>query len=63
MCSKLTHLHVKLPSVPYSSASIERILSNFSYIHNKLRNRLGVQKAAKLVFGYRMLRRHNHLVW
>jgi hypothetical protein len=45
-----------LLSIPASSASIERIFSNFSFIHTKLRNRLGVQRATKLVFCYRMLR-------
>lgn len=63
ICSEFIHLMVKLHSVPCSSASIEQIFSNFSYIHNKLRNRLGVQKAAKLVFSYRMLRGHNDLDW
>lgn len=38
-----------------SSASIERIFSNFSLIQNKLRNRLGLQTASKLVMAYKML--------
>ena len=38
-----------------SSASIERIFSNFSFIQNKLRNRLGIDKASKLVMAYKML--------
>ena len=46
----------RLMSSPASSASIERVFSTFSLIHNKIRNRLGVQKASKLVFCYRMLR-------
>jgi hypothetical protein len=33
-----------------SSASIERIFSTFGLVHSKLRNRLGTEKAAKLVF-------------
>ncbi|KAK6186202.1 hypothetical protein SNE40_008287 [Patella caerulea] len=37
-----------------SSASIERIFSTFGLVHSKLRNRLGVEKAGKLVFIYRM---------
>ena len=41
---------------PASSASLERIFSNFSFIQNKLRNRLGNVKVSKLVFVYRMLR-------
>jgi len=39
-----------------SSAPIERIFTNFGYIHSKLRNRLGGAAAAKLVFCYCMLR-------
>lgn len=38
-----------------SSASIERIFSNFRMIQNKLRNRLGLQTATKLVMAYKML--------
>ena len=45
----------KLLSALCSSASIERVFSNFSYIYSKLRNRLGVSKASKLVFCYKML--------
>lgn len=33
-----------------STASIERIFSKFGLVHTKLRNRLGVEKASKLVF-------------
>ena len=32
------------------TASVERIFSTFGVVHSKLRNRLGVQKASKLVF-------------
>ena len=53
---KFSRLALRLLSAPASSASIERIFSNFGYIHNKLRNRLGGETAAKLVFCYRMLR-------
>ena len=38
-----------------SSASVERIFSRFGLVHSKLRNRLGVEKAAKLVFLYKTL--------
>lgn len=40
----------KLLQMPGNSASIERIFSNFGLIQTKLRNRLGVKKAGKLVF-------------
>jgi len=52
---KFSSLAVRLLSAPASSASIERMFSNFGYIHNKLCNRLGGQTAAKLVFCYHML--------
>jgi hypothetical protein len=38
-----------------SSASIERVFSTFGLVHSKLRNRLGVEKAGKLVFIYRVM--------
>ena len=38
-----------------SSAGVERIFPTFGYIHSNIRNRLGIAKAAKLVFIYRML--------
>ena len=36
-----------------SSAGVERVFSAFGIIHTKLRNRLGVEKAAKLVLLYK----------
>lgn len=53
---ELADIVVHLLSCPASSASVERVFSNFGIIHTKLRNRLGVERAAKLVFCYRMLR-------
>ena len=50
-----------LLSCPASSASIERIFSNFAFVHTKVRNRLGIEKASNLVFCYRMLRGCNEL--
>lgn len=47
---------IQLLSCPASSASIERMFSNFGVIHSKLRNRLGMNTTAKLVMCYRMLR-------
>lgn len=49
-------LMIALHTATASSASIERVFSTFSLIHSKLRNRLGVKRAAKLVFCFRMLR-------
>lgn len=53
----------KLLQMPASSASIERIFSNFGLIQTKLRNKPGVEKAGKLVFCYRMLRGNEDLEW
>lgn len=49
-------LMIRLQKLPASSASVERVFSNFSTNQTKLRNRLGIEKAGKLVFCYRMLR-------
>ena len=53
---KFIEIMIQLHSACASSASIERIFSNFGQIHNRIRNRLGLQKTSKLVFCYRMLR-------
>ena len=39
-----------------SSASIKRVFSTFAQVHNKVRNRLSVEKAQKLVYCYKILR-------
>ena len=46
----------RLMSAPATSASLERIFSTFGYVHSKLRNRLKLEKTAKLVFCNRHLR-------
>lgn len=38
-----------------SSASVERVFSSFGLVHSKLRNRLGTEKASKLVFLFKIL--------
>ena len=38
-----------------SSAGVERVFSSFGLVHSKLRNRLGVTKAGKLVFIYKVV--------
>ena len=40
-----------------SSASIERVFSTFGLVHSKIKNRLGVEKASKLVFLHRTMNR------
>ena len=59
----LCQLAMKLLSMPSSSASLERVFSNFGVIQTKLRNRLGLQKAAKLVFCYRFLCGKENIDW
>mgnify|MGYP000117808826 CR=1 FL=1 len=44
-----------------SSASVERIFSSFGLVHSKLRNRLGTEKASKLVFLFRVFNREADL--
>jgi hypothetical protein len=53
----------KVLPMPCSSASLERIFSNFGTVQTKLRNRLGIQRAAKLVVCYRFLRGSDELDW
>ena len=50
-CTFLASLH----SCPASSASIERWFSTFGLVWSKLRNRLGAEKAMKLVKIYKSL--------
>jgi len=50
-CKFLISLH----SCPVSSASIERIFSTYGLVWSDLRNRLGAEKAQKLVKVYRSL--------
>lgn len=54
-CQLIRGLH----SAPSSSASLERIFSTFGHVWSKQRNRLGPDKAEKLVKAYRYLRCDN----
>jgi len=54
--AEFCHLMMGLHSAPSSSASLERVFSTFGLIWSKLRNRLGPEKAAKLVKVYQYLR-------
>lgn len=56
-----TSLACSLMAMPASSAGIERIFSNFSFVHNKLRNCLGLETASKLVFCYKLLQSTNNV--
>ncbi|XP_053102956.1 uncharacterized protein LOC128323583 [Hemicordylus capensis] len=46
---------ISLLTAVASSAGVERILSSFGLIHSKLRNRLGPDKAGKLVFLFQIM--------
>jgi hypothetical protein len=60
---ELCDLATLLLQLPPSSASIEHIFSSFGAVQTKLRNRLGIQKAAKLVACYRTLRGKVEIDW
>lgn len=55
-CTNLSHNAIKLLSIPASSAQLERVFSNWSYVHNKLRNRLSAERSKKLVKVYYSLK-------
>jgi len=54
-CRLMRGLH----SAPASSASLERIFSTFGHVWSTQRNRLGPNKAEKLVKAYRYLHHDN----
>lgn len=45
----------QLHTATASSAGLERMFSTFGFVHSKVRNKLGVDKAAKLVSVFRFL--------
>lgn len=53
--SDLFYLVKQLFTAVGSSAGIERLFSTFGLVHRKLRNRLGVEKASKLVSVFKSL--------
>jgi len=54
---------LKLFHLPSSSTATERVFSNFGLVQSKLRNQLGLEKAAKLVICYRQLSGNAELNW
>lgn len=54
--NEFCQLMIMVSSLPASSASIEWIFSNFGMIQTKLRNRLGNERAEKLVMCHRLLK-------
>ena len=55
LSQEFTSFILKLFSCVASSAGIERLFSSFGIVQSKLRNRLGIKKAAKLVTIFRNL--------
>lgn len=52
----LAKLGLKLSKIPASSAQLERVFSNWSFIHNATRNRLCFERSTKLVHMYYSLK-------
>lgn len=53
--AQLKEVVVSLLSCSPTTADIERLFSTFGWIHSKERNRLGIEKASKLVFCLKVL--------
>jgi hypothetical protein len=53
--SSALHTIIQLLTAVASSAGVERVFSSYGLVHSKLRNRLGTEKAAMLVFLFKAL--------
>ncbi|XP_065641917.1 uncharacterized protein LOC136073741 [Hydra vulgaris] len=53
--SKTLNTILQLMTAVASSAGVERVFSSYGLVHSKLRNRLGTEKAAKLVFLFKAI--------
>ena len=53
---RFVYLMIKVHTAYAFSSSIERVISSFGIIHSKLKTRLRLDKAKKLMFCYRILR-------
>lgn len=53
---ELSIFALKYVSLPSSTASLERVFSQWAYVHDKSRNRLSADRSAKLLFCYHHLR-------
>lgn len=49
---ELSSLALKLLKIPSSTAALERLFSQWKYVHNKIRNRLSVETSTKLIYIY-----------
>lgn len=50
--AELSKIALQFVLLPASTASLERAFSMWSYVHNKIRNRLGLETSEKLLFCY-----------
>ncbi|XP_051156204.1 uncharacterized protein LOC127278512 [Leptopilina boulardi] len=57
---ELAKFSKKLLNIPSSSAALERLFSQWSYVHNKLRNRLNIETSKKLIYLYYTFRINDH---
>lgn len=53
---QLAELATKLLLIPAATAQLERLFSNWSFVHNKTLNRLSVETSKKLINIYFSLR-------
>jgi len=53
LLENISKLYVYALTLPISNAEVERVVSSFSFIKNKLRNRLLVSTADELLFVYK----------
>lgn len=53
---ELAQMALKLCQIPGSTAQLERVFSNWSYVHNSIRNRLSSDKSKKLLDIYYTLK-------
>ena len=59
----LSKFALKLLKIPASTAQLERLFSNWGYIHNNIRNRLSVETSKKLVDVYFTLRSADNITY
>lgn len=59
---ELSKFALRLALIPASTAALERMFSSWSYIHTKVRNRLGFERSKKLMYIYFTLRRGSKYV-
>lgn len=56
ICPKLSKIALTYCKLPASTAALERLFSQWSYVHNKTRNRLTQDKSEKLIHCYSSLK-------